>query len=332
MLILQGSNALSKFRINKLLSVVQTHTPEIISIQTRFIHFVNENEALDKKEDAQLNELLNYGETCNSFIKGSQLIAIPRPGTISPWSSKASDIAHNSGLNKIIRIERGIIYLFEISNEKKLTKGQIEKITPLIHDRMTEIIIEDENEAVKLFNTTEPNPIEKIDILNKGIDELEKANLNMGLALSQDEINFLFSNFSELKRNPTDVELMMFAQANSEHCRHKIFNTKWIIDDTKKEDSLFSMIKQTYKDNSGNILSAYDDNAAVMEGFSGLRFFADPKKHQYEYKNEKIHLLMKVELIIIQPQFHHTQVPLPVLGVKYEMSLLRDEGVSQKQV
>ena len=295
MLILQGSNALSKFRINKLLSVVQTHTPEIISIQTRFIHFVNENRALDKKEDAQLNELLNYGETCNSFIKGSQLIAIPRLGTISPWSSKASDIAHNSGLNKIIRIERGIIYLFEISNEKKLTKGQIEKITPLIHDRMTEIIIEDENEAVKLFNTTEPTPIEKIDILNKGIGELEKANLNMGLALSQDEINFLFSNFSELKRNPTDVELMMFAQANSEHCRHKIFNTKWIIDDTKKEDSLFSMIKQTYKDNSGNILSAYDDNAAVMEGFSGLRFFADPKKHQYEYKNEKIHLLIKVE-------------------------------------
>ena len=162
MLILQGSNALSKFRINKLLSVVQTHTPEIISIQTRFIHFVNENRALDKKEDAQLNELLNYGETCNSFIKGSELIVIPRPGTISPWSSKASDIAHNSGLNKIIRIERGVIYLFEIPNEKKLTKRQIERIAPLIHDRMTEIIIEDENEAVKLFNTTEPTPIEKI--------------------------------------------------------------------------------------------------------------------------------------------------------------------------
>ena len=295
MLILQGCNALSKFRINKLLSSVQAYTPEIISIQTRFIHFINENKTLNKKELAQLGELLNYGETYNSSTKNSQLVVIPRLGTISPWSSKASDIIHNSGLTKITRIERGVIYLFEISNEKKLTKKQIEKVGPLIHDRMTEIIIEDENEAEKLFETTEPTPLEIIDILGKGIDELEKTNLNMGLALSENEINFLFQAFNELKRNPTDVELMMFAQANSEHCRHKIFNAEWIIDDTKKEDSLFSMIRQTHKKNPGNTLSAYDDNAAVMAGFSGLRFFADPKKHQYNYKKEGIHILMKVE-------------------------------------
>ena len=295
MLILQGCNALSKFRINKLLSSVQTYTPEIISIQTRFIHFVNENKPLNKKELTQLGELLNYGETYNSSSKNSPLVVIPRFGTISPWSSKASDIIHNSGLTKITRIERGIIYLFEISNEKKITKKQIEDVGPLIHDRMTEIIIEDENEAEKLFKTTEPTPLEIIDILGKGINELENANSNMGLALSESEINFLFQAFNGLRRNPTDVELMMFAQANSEHCRHKIFNAEWTIDKTKKENSLFSMIRQTHEQNPGNTLSAYDDNAAVMTGFSGLRFFADPKKHQYSYKKEGIHVLMKVE-------------------------------------
>ena len=295
MLILQGCNALSKFRINKLLSTVQTYTPEIISIQTRFIHFVNENKALNKKERAQLDELLNYGQTFDSFEKNNPLIVIPRLGTISPWSSKASDIIHNSGLNKITRIERGVIYLFEIANGEILTRDKIKKISPMIHDRMTEIIIENENEAEKLFKTTKPTPLEVINILDKGIDELEKANLNMGLALSEDEINFLFSAFNKLKRNPTDIELMMFAQANSEHCRHKIFNTEWIIDDIKKENSLFSMIRQTYKENPGNILSAYHDNAAVMNGFSGQRFFVDPKKHKYNYKDEDIHILMKVE-------------------------------------
>ena len=295
MLILQGCNALSKFRVNKLLSTVQAYIPEIISLQTCFIHFANENKPLNEDEQAQLEVLLNSridGDVSKNY---NQLIVIPRPGTISPWSSKASNIIHNSGLNKIIRVERGIIYVFDISNGENLTSEKIKKIAHFLHDRMTEIIIEKKNKAEELFLTTTPTPLENIDVLNKGIDELKKANLNMGLALSEDEISFLFFAFEKLKRNPTDVELMMFAQANSEHCRHKIFNAKWIIDNIEKENSLFSMIRQTYNENPKNILSAYHDNAAVMKGFSGLRFFVDPNKHEYQYKNEAIHLLMKVE-------------------------------------
>ena len=214
---------------------------------------------------------------------------------ISPWSSKATDIAHNSGLRKIKRIERGTVYLLEVADEKKLTHQKIKKIYPLIHDRMTETIIESENVAKDLFTKSEPAPLENIDILKNGINGLKKANSNMGLALSEDEINFLFSAFKKLKRNPTDVELMMFSQANSEHCRHKIFNAEWTINNNKKEDSLFSMIRQTHDNNPKNILSAYHDNAAVMKGFSGLRFLSDPKKHQYLYKEEAIHILIKVE-------------------------------------
>ena len=295
MLILQGCNALSKFRVNKLLSTVQAYIPEIISLQTCFIHFVNENEPLNENEQAQLEVLLNSRMDGDVSKNHNQLIVIPRPGTISPWSSKASNIIHNSGLNKIIRVERGIIYVFEISNGENLTGEKIKKIAHSLHDRMTETIIEKEDRAEELFLTTTPTPLENIDVLNKGIDELKKANLNMGLALSEDEISFLFLAFEKLKRNPTDVELMMFAQANSEHCRHKIFNAKWIIDNIEKENSLFSMIRQTHNENPKNILSAYHDNAAVMKGFSGLRFFADPNKHEYQYKDEAIHLLMKVE-------------------------------------
>ena len=295
MLILQGCNALSKFRINKLISTAQAYIPEIISIDTYFIHFIDESEKLNKKELAQLDVLLNYGKKYNFSDKYEKLIVVPRFGTISPWSSKATDIAHNSGLRKIKRIERGTVYLLEVADEKKSIHQKIKKIYPLIHDRMTETIIESENVAKDLFTKSEPAPLENIDILKNGINGLKKANSNMGLALSEDEINFLFSAFKKLKRNPTDVELMMFSQANSEHCRHKIFNAEWTINNNKKEDSLFSMIRQTHDNNPKNILSAYHDNAAVMKGFSGLRFLSDPKKHQYLYKEEAIHILIKVE-------------------------------------
>ena len=295
MLILQGGNALSQFRINKLISTAQAYIPEIISIQAYYVHFINESKALNTNEYKQLSELLNYSPKKNYLDKYEKLIVIPRFGTISPWSSKASDIIHNSGLEKILRIERGIIYIFETADEKKLTRQQIKKINPLIYDRMTEIIIESENEAERLFACSEPTPLENIDILSNGVDELKRVNTEMGLALSEDEIKFLFLAFQKLKRNPTDVELMMFAQANSEHCRHKIFNAEWTIDNNKKEDSLFSMIRQTHNENSGNVLSAYNDNAAVMAGYTGLRFLADPNNHQYYYQDEAIHLLMKVE-------------------------------------
>jgi phosphoribosylformylglycinamidine synthase len=296
MLILAGGNALSDFRVDKLLPALQACVPAVSSFESHYIHFAETNADLNNEEQTQLDALLNYGSVANTTVDNSvELIVIPRPGTISPWSSKASDIVHNSGLTKISRIERGKIYSFQLSNGDALTEDQIEQLKPLLHDRMTEILIANEEDANALFISTDPAELNQIDIQNGGINELAKANSEMGLALSDDEINYLFVSFEKLGRNPTDVELMMFAQANSEHCRHKIFNAEWTIDNVKQEHSLFKMIRQTHEANPGNVLSAYHDNAAVMKGFNGARFFTDREKHEYGYHDEDIHILMKVE-------------------------------------
>jgi phosphoribosylformylglycinamidine synthase len=296
MLILQGGNALSDFRVNKLLPALQAIVPEISSIQAHFIHFAETSTEIDEKEQAQLNALLNYGSAIDITNDSSaKLIVIPRPGTISPWSSKATDIVHNSGLDKVVRIERGIVYLLTLSIDINLSDEQIELIKPLIHDRMTDAVISEEEDAKALFSTAEPAVLEYVDILTGGKPALEKANSEMGLALSIEEIDYLFNSFEKLNRNPTDVELMMFAQANSEHCRHKIFNAEWTIDNVKQDHSLFDMIRHTHQENPGNVLSAYHDNAAVMAGYTGKRFFIDPEKNEYGYKDEDIHILMKVE-------------------------------------
>ncbi|GJM04789.1 MAG: phosphoribosylformylglycinamidine synthase [marine bacterium B5-7] len=296
MLILPGGNALSEFRVNKLLFSLQSYVPAIVSVESYYIHFAETSSDLNQKETTQLNALLNYSAAAKHATDDSfKLIIIPRPGTISPWSSKASDIAHNSGLSKINRIERGRVFSFQLSDRSDLDDDQITKLKPLLHDRMTEILIRDENDANALFAITEPAELNQVDIINAGIEALETANTEMGLALSNDEINYLFTSFETLGRNPTDVELMMFAQANSEHCRHKIFNAEWTIDNVKQEHSLFKMIRQTHEANPGNVLSAYHDNAAVMAGFSGARFFTDPNDHHYGYHDEDIHILMKVE-------------------------------------
>ncbi len=296
MLILQGGNALSDFRVNKLLPALQACVSEISSIQAHFIHFAENSSDLNDKEQAQLDALLNYGLAINLVNdESTKLVVIPRPGTISPWSSKATDIVHNSGLDKVVRIERGITYLITLTAGSNLTEDQIEQIKPLLHDRMTDVVIGDEQEAQALFSTAEPAVLEHVNILDGGKPALEKANSEMGLALSAEEIDYLFSSFEKLGRNPTDVELMMFAQANSEHCRHKIFNAEWTIDNVKQDHSLFDMIRQTHLENPGNVLSAYHDNAAVMAGYKGQRFFTDPELNQYGYKDEDIHILMKVE-------------------------------------
>ena len=296
MLILPGGNALSDFRVNKLLSALQSWVPAISSVASHYVHFAETSVDLDQKETAQLDALLNYGSAPKDTPDDSfRLIVIPRPGTISPWSSKASDIAHNSGLDKITRIERGRVYSFQLSEGTELDEEQIAELKPLLHDRMTEILVQNENDANALFATTEPAELNQVDIMNAGIAALEAANTEMGLALSTEEIDYLFTSFEKLGRNPNDVELMMFAQANSEHCRHKIFNAEWTIDNVKQEHSLFKMIRQTHEANPGNVLSAYHDNAAVMAGFNGARFFTDPNNHQYGYHDEDIHILMKVE-------------------------------------
>ncbi len=295
MLILKGGNALSDFRVNKLLAALQSYVPAIVSVRAHYIHFVKTHADLDKKEQVQLDDLLQYGTASgNTHHHSFKQVAIPRPGTRSAWSDKARDIAHNAGLDKVAHIERGTVYALQLDKNHTPTAAQIACIKPLLHDRMTEVLITNEN-AAALFAHTEPTQFNQVDIINGGAAALAAVNSAMGLALSDDEINYLLTAFKRLGRNPADIELMMFAQANSEHCRHKIFNAEWTIDTIGQAHSLLQMIRQTHATNPGKVLSAYHDNAAVMAGFNGARFFADPDNHHYGYHDEAIHILMKVE-------------------------------------
>jgi phosphoribosylformylglycinamidine synthase len=223
------------------------------------------------------------------------LIVVPRPGTISPWSSKATDIVHNCGLDNVRRVERGIVYTLTLAGDNTLTAEQRQSVLPLIHDRMTEAVLFDVNDTDVLFRHAVPAPYDVIDVMSGGRDALQAANGELGLALSDDEIDYLVENFTALGRNPIDIELMMFAQANSEHCRHKIFNADWKIDGVAQDSSLFEMIRASYKASPDNILSAYSDNAAVTEGFQVQRFFAETAAHEYRPHDEAAHLVIKVE-------------------------------------
>ena len=212
---------------------------------------------------------------------------MPRRGTISPWSSKATDIAQICGLDKVIRIERGVAYRINDDNAKAAD--------PFIHDRMTEEVV-DTTEVGYLFETEEAGPLGQIDLLGQGTAALQIANINLGLALTGDEIIYLEDAYTELSRNPTDVELMMFAQANSEHCRHKTFRATWTIDDEDKDHSLMDMIQNTYAMTNGEgVLSAYEDNAAVISGHPSSRFHPDPRDREYKEYREDVHILVKVE-------------------------------------
>ena len=296
--ILCGKTALSEFRINKLLPALKQKVPCIRHVESQFIHFIHSLNDLKNHEITQLKTILldseedlkQKNETGAAFI-----LVTPRPGTISPWSSKATDILHNCGMDNILRIERGIAWRISTTDNSGIKNSDIELIKPLLHDRMTETVMANTKQAEVLFLTSDAAPLQTIDLLASGKEALEQANTEMGLALSTLEIDYLLSSFKELGRNPTDVELMMFAQANSEHCRHKIFNSSWAIDGEHKKDSLFDMIRQTHKKNPGKVLSAYSDNSAVTAGYSASRFFADPESHQYHVCEEEVHLLMKVE-------------------------------------
>lgn len=289
--ILHGAPALSEFRIKKLLSSFAEKGLKISSIYAEYVHFANVRETLNDSEKEVLAKLLTYGpHITERELKGSLYLVVPRPGTISPWSSKATDIVHNCGISKIERLERGIAYYVEGEDASK-----IEDISPVIHDRMMEYVFTSLNDAEKLFKQADPKPLTSVDILGRGREALEEANVALGLALSSDEIDYLVNSFTTLGRNPNDVELYMFAQANSEHCRHKVFNADWVIDGVKQTKSLFKMIKNTYENNHNYVLSAYKDNAAVMEGSVAGRFFPDPNTHKYSFHNEPIQILMKVE-------------------------------------
>ncbi len=294
MLRLRGASVLSDFRLQKLLSAVQAQLPSVSLLYAEYLHFVDLECHLDDTELALLERLLRYGLSRPPSPEG-QLLVVPRLGTISPWASKATDIVHNCGLDKVHRLERGVAWYFLTSDGAVLDEQQLVGIQPLIHDRMTETVLNSLDEAEGLFLQSEPLPLTMVDILTGGRAALEVANQELGLALADDEIAYLLENFRLLKRNPTDVELMMFAQANSEHCRHKIFNADWVIDGEPQLHSLFDMIRNTHRSHPGKVLSAYSDNSAVMQGFDGKRFFPDPVSRQYRLCNEAIHILMKVE-------------------------------------
>lgn len=294
MLVLRGAPALSEFRQTKLIERLGQSGITINQVNAHFIHLVKTKTALSDTEQVVLDKLLTYGpKNASSSASGTLFFVTPRPGTISPWSSKATDIAHNCGLNTIERIERGCAYYIEHYGE--LSTSARDDIAAQLHDRMTEYVCYDLDDAHVLFEHASGNSFESVDILGQGKGALDAANQRLGLALAGDEIDYLFESFTRLGRNPNDVELYMFAQANSEHCRHKIFNASWTIDGQEQEKSLFKMIKNTYELCPEHVHSAYKDNAAVMQGWPAGRFFPNPQTHQYEYSHEDIAILMKVE-------------------------------------
>jgi phosphoribosylformylglycinamidine synthase len=293
MLVLRGTPALSDFRIEKYLAQFAEHGLPVSGIYAEYAHFVMVSEPLSGQEESILAKLLTYGPTIQEHKpEGALLLVTPRPGTISPWSSKSTDIAHNCGLNKVQRLERGVAYYLQTGN---LADAQLAAVKTLLHDRMTEVVIADFQAASSLFVQSDPTPLTSVDMLSLGKTALEQANVRLGLALADDEVDYLFDNFSRLGRNPNDVELYMFAQANSEHCRHKIFNADWTIDGQVQPKSLFKMIKNTYEQCGENVHSAYKDNAAVMEGSFAGRFFPESQGNEYRYHHEDIDILMKVE-------------------------------------
>lgn len=292
MLILRGAPALSAFRHSKLLAQLNLKVPAVTGLYAEFAHFADATGELTSDEQQVLARLLKYGPSVPvQEPNGRLFLVLPRFGTISPWSSKASDIARNCGLDKIQRLERGIA--FYVAGQ--FSDAEAELIAGALHDRMTQIVLGNLEQASGLFSHAEPKPLTAIDVLGGGRAALEKANVELGLALAEDEIDYLVNAFNGLGRNPHDIELMMFAQANSEHCRHKIFNASWDIDGQSQEKSLFGMIKNTYVMHSEGVLSAYKDNASVIVGSVAGRFFPNPETRQYGAVQEPVHILMKVE-------------------------------------
>ncbi len=301
MLILRGSPALSTFRLQKLLDGLDGAGLPIRALSAEFVHIVDTTIDLTPAAHAVLEQLLTYGpRRVANAVNGLTQIVAPRPGTISPWSSKATDIARICGLNQIARIERVVAYTVELAPNAKgaaaaLTANQLQTLRAKLHDRMTETVFGELEACAALFRHESPRPMQSIPVLAAGRAALVAANQSLGLALAEDEIDYLVNAFTTLGRDPHDIELMMFAQANSEHCRHKIFNATWAIDGQPQDLSLFQMIKNTYTLHPEGILSAYKDNAAVLAGTRGGRFYVDPKTGEYAAHEEDIHILCKVE-------------------------------------
>ncbi len=303
---LAGGNALSSFRAQQLQPALEAIHPKISGIAARFVHLVATDAAPTPTEQERLAALLTYGDPYAGPEDGAVLIVTPRLGTLSPWASKATDIARNCGI-AIRRVERITEYRISLKSgllgkTPELTAEQLGQVAALLHDRMTESVVADRSAAAALFTELQPAPMEHVDVLAGGRVALEAANTRFGLALADDEIDYLVTAFTGLARNPTDVELMMFAQANSEHCRHKIFNAQFTIDGVAQDKSLFGMIRNTHQLAPQHTVIAYSDNASVMEGHQVERFVAkmgsgaDPSSaNSYQKSSVTQHVLMKVE-------------------------------------
>ena len=295
MIILRGAPSHSEFRLQKLVDDLSSADLPVKSVYAEYLHVAEASERLTSEEQSVLEKLLTYGPKLEGHdSEGLLRVVAPRPGTLSPWSSKATDIAHICGLSKLNRIERAVAYWIDLGGVE-LDASQLKSLDSKLHDRMTQSIFGSNEELSVLFRHEEPKPFASVPVISGGREALVEANRSLGLALAEDEIDYLVENFQKLGRDPNDIELMMFAQANSEHCRHKIFNASWEIDGEAKDRSLFKMIKNTFEMRSEGILSAYKDNAAVFEGSRAKRFFADPESNEYGATDEDIAILCKVE-------------------------------------
>jgi len=339
MLTLSGNAALSPFRRQRLTAQIHRILPTITDVYAEFVHFVAIAQPLSAAEQAVLAQLLHYGPTqegnrtgasapnsadelsAHSAPRSGQSVWVtPRLGTISPWATKATDIAHNSALQSITRIERGVQYWLQGS--EPLSADELKLAATALYDRMTETLYVTEPVDADLFAQHEPAPLATVAILAQGRDALVEANQRLGMALADDEIDYLVEAYQVLARDPSDAELMMFAQANSEHCRHKIFNADWTIDGAASPWSLFKMIKNTYEHNSVGVLSAYKDNASVIEGFKAGRYYPDQDQH-YRYHEENVHILFKVET------HNHPTAIAPFAGAATGSGgEIRDEGAT----
>jgi phosphoribosylformylglycinamidine synthase len=294
MLALHGGPARSAFRLAKLLEAARAVAPGVTALQAHFVHLVQLQDgtsgpALEPTARGVLDALLTYGpEPAPAEAPRLDLLVTPRPGTISPWSSKATDIVRGCGLGAVRRVERGVVWTVTGVDDPL-------PLAPLLHDRMTESVLQSLDDAERLFAVEAPRPLRHVPVLAEGRAALVRANAAWGLALADDEVDYLVEAFQRLERDPTDGELMMFAQANSEHCRHKIFNASWTVDDREMDESLFAMIRHTHAVSPNGTLSAYSDNAAVIEGYDVERFFADGADRVYREHAEPAHVLIKVE-------------------------------------
>ena len=293
MLELPGQTALSEFRLKKLLASLQAQDERITAVDARFTYFVAVDKPLSNEHRERLDGLLLSGDKPVPLARGARKrYVVPRPGTISPWSSKATDIAHACDVD-VIRIERGICYALQLRGKPGAEDARA--LDSLLYDRMTEAVLDSGADAAALFAAHKPAPLTTVTLGENGARALARANADFGLALSDQEIDYLVGCYAELGRDATDAELMMFAQANSEHCRHKIFNADWVIDGQARGERLFSMIKSTTENSPDGVISAYSDNAAVIEGWDGRRLLPDASSREYRYCDEPVHILMKVE-------------------------------------